>query len=122
MEAIGRRAVPAWFWAVAVAALLWEGMGCVQYMKQSPQAAALPAWVWSAFAVAVWVGLLGTILLLLRLRWARLAFALSLLGALVQFGWAFAKTGVTPLGIVVLVVAAALLWFADFAAKRGWLH
>jgi len=122
MERIGSRPVPAWFWAVAVVALLWEAMGCLQYVKQSPAAPALPVWVWSAFAVAVWVGLAGALLLLLRLRWARLAFAVSLLGAVVQFGWAFARTGVTPLGIAVLAAAVALLWFVDHAAKRGWLR
>src|SRR4051812_36061209 len=96
----GRPAVPGWFWAAAVVALLWEGAGCYAYLTQISMDAAdlaklpaaqadmwrsMPVWVKGAYAVAVWVGLSGAIGLLMRQRWARETFAVSLLAVIVQF-------------------------------------
>lgn len=128
MEGALRPAVPGWFWIVAVVALLWEGMGCYQYLTQITSADdVMPVWVSAAFAVAVWIGAAGAILLLLRQRLARTAFAVSLLAVLVQFGGTILLARGTPgagLGMAAVIVAAGvvLLWFSDFAAKRGWLR
>ena len=141
----GEGRVPAWYWAVAILALLWEAMGCFSYvtkvtmdsaaLAQMPAAerdiwAAMPGWVVGAFAVAVWSGLLGAVGLLLRRGWARLAFAVSLLAVIVQFGWTFLATPImSTIGTsaaafpaFILLMAAVLLWFAGLAAKRGWLR
>lgn len=140
-----RGRVPGWYWAVAAVALLWEAMGCYAYLTQvsmEPAAlarlpaeqrdiwAAMPGWAVGAYAVAVWAGLLGALGLLLRQSWARLAFAASLLGVIVQFGWTFLATPIlSTMGVsaaafpaFILVVAALLLWFAGMATKRGWLR
>ena len=73
--------VPAWFWVVGVAALLFELLGCFFYfvevrmsaadiaalpLDQAAMLAARPSWYYAAFGIAVWVGLAGAILLLLR--------------------------------------------------------
>lgn len=136
---------PGWYWAAAAVALLWEAMGCYAYMTQVSMDsaalaqlpaqqreiwAAMPVWATGAYAVAVWGGLLGALGLLLRKRWARLAFAASLLAVIVQFGWTFLATPIlTTMGpsaaafpAFILVVAAVLLWFSGFASKRGWLR
>ncbi len=141
----GAGRVPGWYWVVAVLALLWEAMGCYAYVTQvSMDSAALarlpaaqrdlwmamPPWVTGAYAVAVWAGLIGALGLLLRRGWARLAFAASLVAVVVQFGWTFLATPIlTTIGpsaagfpAFILLVAALLLWFAGFAAKRGWLR
>jgi hypothetical protein len=141
----GGARVPGWYWAVAIAALLWEAMGCFAYWTQvsmdsaalarlpAAQAdlwAAMPAWVVGAYAVAVWGGLLGAIGLLLRRAWARLAFAASLVAVIVQFGWTFLSTPIlTTIGAsaaafpaFILLMAALLLYFTGLAAKRGWLR
>jgi hypothetical protein len=141
----GRDRVPGWYWAAAVIALLWEAMGCYAYVTQvsmEPAAlarlpaeqreiwAAMPGWVVGAYAVAVWAGLLGAIGLLLRRSWARLAFALSLLAVIVQFGWTFLTTPIlktmgasaAAFPALILLVAALLLWFSGVAARRGWLR
>lgn len=141
----GRARVPGWYWAVAIVALLWEAMGCFSYvtkvamdsaaLAQLPAAerdiwTSMPGWVVGAFAVAVWSGLLGAVGLLLRRSWARFAFAVSLLAVIVQFGWTFLATPIlSTIGTsaaafpaFILLVAAALLWFAGLAAKRGWLR
>ncbi len=74
----GRRSVPGWFWIVAGLAVLWEAFGCYIYVSQSlvPDAqrvggyAQMESWQWGVFAIAVWSGLIGAVLLLLRNRWA----------------------------------------------------
>jgi hypothetical protein len=137
--------VPGWYWAVAVLALLWEAAGCFAYFTQVtmeaaelarlPAAqrdiwAAMPAWVVGAYAVAVWVGLTGAVGLLLRRRWARIAFAVSLIAVIVQFGWTFLATPIlTTIGTsaaafpaFIALMAAILLWFSGLAARRGWLR
>lgn len=137
--------VPGWYWAVAIFALLWEAMGCYAYVSQvSMDSAALarlpaaqrdlwlamPAWVTGAYAVAVWIGLLGALGLILRRSWARLAFAASLVAVAVQFGWTFLATDIlATMGAAsaafpafILLVAALLFGFSIAAARRGWLR
>lgn len=137
--------VPGWYWAVAALALLWEALGCFAYLNQvSMDSAALaglpaeqreiwtamPGWAVGAYAVAVWAGLLGAVGLLLRRRWARLAFTASLAGVVVQFGWTFHATPIlrtmgasaAAFPAFILIAAALLLWFSGLAAKRGWLR
>jgi hypothetical protein len=137
--------VPGWYWPVALAALLWNGFGCFMYLSQvgmdSAQLAKLPAvqqevwrampgWAVGAYAVAVWAGLLGGVGLLLRRRWARLAFAASLLGVIAQFGWTFLGTPIlermgpsaAAFPAFIFLVVALLLRFSGLAAKRGWLR
>lgn len=136
---------PLWFWIVAVLALFWEGAGCFAYVAQAgmsdadmarlPAAQqeiwrAMPAWAMSAYAVAVWVGLLGAIALLLRKAWARPLFLVSLLGALAQFGWTFLGSPILrTIGLadaitfpaVIILIAVFLVWFAGHARRRHWL-
>jgi hypothetical protein len=140
-----RDRVPGWYWAVAAVALLWEAMGCYAYLTQVSMDsaalarlpaeqreiwAAMPCWAVGAYAVAVWAGLLGAVGLLLRRSWAKLAFAASLAGVVVQFGWTFLATNIlATMGAsaalfpaFIAIVAALLLWFSSVAAKRGWLR
>lgn len=133
--------VPGWFWIVAVLALLWEAAGVASYLGQVYGATATdenqrrliestPAWVTGAYAVAVFSGLAGAVALLLRRRWAVALLTLSLIAALLQFGWVilFSEaarllgSGALVLPIVVMVVAALLVAFARSARRRGWLR
>ena len=82
-------------WVVGVVALLWNSFGCVDYfMTQTRQdewfaqmgmtAAqveyfnAMPMWTHGAWAIGVWGGVLGSLLLLLRNKLAFPVFAVSL--------------------------------------------
>lgn len=137
--------VPGWYWAVAVAIALWDSIGVAAYLQQVtmtaadiaayPQAqqelyAATPAWVKGAFAIAVFAGLAGAICLMLRLKAARPLFLVSLIAAIVQFGWVFigARAHETigpsaiPFPAFIIAVAVATLWFATYANNRGWLR
>ncbi|HXH01309.1 MAG TPA: hypothetical protein VNI56_03865 [Xanthomonadaceae bacterium] len=129
----------------AILALLWTLMGVASYLFHvtlSPEAIAAlpagqarlmnmtPAWVNGAFAIATWSGLLGAIGLLLRRRWARGLFVLSLIALLIQFGWVFlVARGHELMGpssalfpAIIAALGIILIWFASDAAKRGWLR
>ncbi|MCI2400396.1 hypothetical protein [Aliiroseovarius subalbicans] len=65
----------------------------VTYVQIVSAGQGLPGWVAAAWAVGVWLGVIGALLLLLKSRFASTAFALSLTG-----------TFVTALGCAVLTV------------------
>ena len=127
------RAVPAWYWIVAVLALLWEGAGCAVYLMQTmtPEAqregsyATMAGWQWGVFAIAVWSGLIGAVGLLLRKTWAVLALAVSLIAAACQYGYAVATDSLNPadgpMAAAIIIVGGLVLLFAHMARKRGWL-
>jgi len=46
-----------------------------------------PVWSVAAYAIAVWGGLLASILLLLRKKWAAPLFVMSLIAAIISFTW-----------------------------------
>ncbi|MGE0180305.1 MAG: hypothetical protein AB7O91_10850 [Sphingomonas sp.] len=137
---------PVWYWIVAILALLWEAAGCYFYVVQvsmdAADLAALPArqaaafgamqgWQWALFAVAVWSGLAGAVGLVVRRRAIALwGLWLSLIAALVQYGYAFTTPEIQampaaealPLPIAIGVIGLALVLFAGSAAGRGWLR
>jgi hypothetical protein len=146
----GARA-PISLWIVGLLATLWNGFGCYDYvmtrlrnadyvtsMMPGTDAGAVFAWVDSfpiyaqvAWPLGVWGGLAGSILLLVRSRFAVQAFALSLVGAVVGMGYQLflappmpgpenAMTKIMPW--VILAVAVFLLWFASAMRKKGVLR
>jgi hypothetical protein len=135
---------PAWLWAASAAGLLWNLYGTYQYVGTftpagqaamtaglTPAQAAvylsLPAWIGVVFAIGVFGGLIGSVLLALRRRVARPVFAASFVGyGLLFAGDAFlgvfaAKPSQLAILLVVVAVAAALLWTSHFAGRRGLL-
>lgn len=140
------RSVPGWFWMVGGLAVLWEAIGCYFYLVQVrmgpaelaalPQAqadafAGMATWQWSVFAIAVWIGLAGALALLLRSRWATPLLAVSLVAAIIQYGYTFAATPIlstmpameaVPLPAAIIVIGAILVWLALAARRKGWLR
>ena len=139
------RPVPVWFWAVAVLALLFEAFGVYAYLTDVSRTAeeisqlpidqrslreATPTWIYAAYAIAVWVGLLGTVLLLMRRRHAEILLLVSLLAVIVQFGGVFLVPELrddTPpdaftLPIAIAVIAYGIWHFSRYARKQGWLR
>lgn len=135
---------PTWFKVVAVLALLWNLLGCLAFfsdLRLSPETlaklpeaqqalyAARPGWAVAATATAVFGGVLGSIGLLLRRRWALPVFALSLLGILAQdFGLFVSANGASlagPVAVVmqgiVLAVGIGLVLLSRKGIARGWL-
>lgn len=92
-QTTNRAPTPWHLWVVAIAALLWNAMGAFDYLMTQTRNEAymanftaeqieffygLPVVVVAAWAIAVWGGLLGSILLLLRRKLAVWVFLCSL--------------------------------------------
>lgn len=122
------------FWIFAAVGLLWNLMGCLNYIMQAnadavaqmPELyqaiiAARPAWATAAFAIAVFGGAVGCILLLLRRRVASAAFVVSLIAIAGHSVFTLRVAGVTPSLVLVVLVGVALLWYTSIARRSGWL-
>jgi hypothetical protein len=140
-----RTRVPAWFWVLAILIVLWGAAGCFACLQQvrlgaeamGPASAydralyaRLPAWYNPVYAVATGAGLLGGIALLARRGVARVLFIVSLAAVIVQFGYLFVATDiiavrgagtVVPFPVLIAAIAAAEVWFATLARRRGWI-
>lgn len=89
-----------------------------------------PAWATAAYAVAVWAGALGSLLLLMRKSSAHFILMLSLLGIVVQMTYNFFLStayqvygaGGSILPIFILLVGILLVMFARNAKKKGWIR
>lgn len=138
-------AIPKWFYVASAVGLLWNLLGVMAYVMQvtiSDQALAelpeaerllyetVPAWATGAFALAVFGGALGCLALLLRQRWAIWAFAVSLIGILVQMSHSFFMSnnfevygpGGAVMPIMVIAIGIALFIFSRQWAQKGWLR
>lgn len=140
------RRTPAHLWIVGILALLWNAFGCYDYVmtttgdeawlsqftaEQIAYWEALPAWLTGFWAIGVWGSLAGAVLLLIRSRYAVWAFALSLLGIAVSFGYQFLATEV-PAGMdegamaimpwIIFAVGLFLLWYSWSMDKKGVLR
>ncbi|WP_370089662.1 hypothetical protein [Ekhidna sp.] len=135
---------PVWFWVVSVIALLWNLAGVGAYLSQAyapddviaqmEQAVQdlinqTPAWATAAFAIAVWGGALGSLLLLLRKKLAHTVLIISLAGILVQMFYNFFMSnsmevygpGGAIMPIMVLLIGIGLVFFAKKGKTEGWL-
>lgn len=133
-----------WFWVVSAIALVWNAMGVIAYIAQVTMSAealqalpeneralyeSAPAWATAAFAIAVWGGVLGSILLLIRKKWATAVLIISFVGIIVQMIHSFFMTnsievygpGGMVMPVMVLIFGAFLIWFSRKATANGWL-
>ena len=86
-----------------------------------------PVWMHAVWAIGVWGSVAGSILLVLRSRWAFHAFAVSFLGVIGNFAYTAASPGaVETMGLAMpLVIGAACLffiWYSWTMTKRGVLR
>ena len=141
-EAATTKAIPAWYWAIAVAALLFEGLGTFLFVSnltldpatlpldQRSIFEATPQWMNLAWAVATGAGLIGAIGLLVRRRFAEPALLVSLLAVVVQVSGIFLVKQLRELTpedhlivpVTVLLIAYAFWQSAKLAKRRGWLR
>lgn len=135
-------AVPGWYWAVAVAALLFEGAGVLLFanslmldpaglpLDQRAIFEATPQWMTIAWGVAIVSGLVGAIALLMRKRFAEPALLVSLVAVIVQFSGIFLVRQLRELTpeehlivpVLVLLFAYGFWQFAKLSRRRGWLQ
>ena len=132
------------FWIIGGLALLWNLIGVASYimnvtmseealaaMPEAEQAlyTSVPTLVTSAFAIAVFAGLLGCVLLLMRKSLAYPLFIVSLVAIVIQAGYnLFLSSALEVLGataailpILIVTVAVYLVWFSSNAKKKGIL-
>ncbi|WP_299554407.1 hypothetical protein [uncultured Tateyamaria sp.] len=123
------------FWFVAGLGLVWNLMGCLNFITQMNAEAvaqmpelyqliieARPLWATLAFGLAVFGGAVGCILLLLRHRVATVALLVSLLSIGVTVIQTLSVVGLAPSTALALLVGAALYWYSTIAARTGWLR
>lgn len=135
-------ATPAWYWLVAVAALLFEAAGAYLFLNslqidpaslpldQRAVFEATPQWMTIAWAVAIGSGMLGAIGLLLRRRFAEPLLLISLVAVAVQFSGLFLVKQLRELTpedhlvvpIVILLFAYGFWQTSKLARRRGWLN
>ena len=141
-DAYGPRPLARWYWAGAIASLLFMAFGCMSYVMhvtldpatlpidQRAVMEALPVWMTAAFAIAVWVGLAGAVMLLLRRKLAEPLLLVSLVAATVQFSAYFLhgplRDATSPdslaIPIVIILLVWTIYWFARHSRQRGWLR
>lgn len=133
-------------WVVGIASIVWNSGGAFDYtmtkLRDARYLAAFtpeqiawfesfPLWANTAWALGVWGAIAGSLLLLVRSRWAVHAFAISLLGLAGGTVYQFVVSDMpeslrTPSGWVftalLWVVAVLLLWYAIRMRVRGVLR
>lgn len=131
-------------WAVGGLALLWNGYGGYDYvMTQTNDAAYLaqftaeqrayfasfPMWMEAVWAIGVWGGVLGSVLLLLRSKWAFHAFLASLIAFAVSVVYGQMSGGSAAMGTTGMVFSAAIfllglgfVMYSRMMARRGVLR
>ena len=147
-QAVAAR-TPVHLWIVGILSLLWNCIGAYDYVMSrlrntdylksmmpdvDPQAMlsyinGFPLWASFGWGLGVWLGLAGSVLLLMRSRHAVWAFGLSLVGAVLGLGYqlmnpmpqieGFLATGMP---IAIIAIAAALFLYARAQAAKGLLR
>ena len=138
---------PAHLWIVGGLATLWNAFGGYDYwmtrtenleylsqMGGDPHEMlawidSFPIWAQFGWGLGVWMGVLGSLLLLFRSRWAMHAFGLSLIGMALSFGYQFSGASPMPAGVdpgmmtymplIIIVIGIALFAYARAMVKQG---
>ena len=145
------RSAPVHLWIVGILSLLWGAFGAYDYVMTrmrntdylagmmpdaDPQAVlawvdAFPIWAQFGWGLGVWMGLIGSVLLLVRSRFAFEAFALSFIGAILGLGYQLVAAPPMPgmegpmataMPIVIIFVAAGLTLYARAQKASGVLR
>ncbi len=128
------------FWLIGAFMLIWNVMGCINFLMQmnpdmvasyreTEQAIILgrPAWATVAFAIAVFGGALGCLLLMLKKSVAFYLFIASLLGVVVTMihtlgiGIDFGTGEVIGIIFMPVAVAVFLIWYSKYSENKGWI-
>jgi hypothetical protein len=153
MDGTARSGTPWHVWAVGVVSLLWNAYGGYDYtMSQLRDPAYLqatmgpmgisleranayldsfPVWADALWAIGVWGSVAGSVLLLVRSRYAVWAFAASFVAAALNFAFEFTSDAMPELAahpmakvmpLVVLAAIALQWWYARREAATGALR
>ncbi len=133
-----------YFWVIGVLGLIWNLIKVLDYLSQVYNSKLdeeqipyeqmdfitnTPIWASAAFAIAVWFGLVASILLLARKKIAYIVFVISFIAILIQILYnaftvniinTYGKVGVAQ-SIFTIAVGLFLMLFSKKAKKVGVL-
>ena len=136
---------PKWFWAIAIFFILWNIMGILSFFahtfiseealialpkKERELYGDYPIWTTIVFAIAVFFGFLGSLGLILRRKWSKLAFIISFCAIVPQMlhNVFFTKSmdvygpvQAATMPVMVVVFGLLLIWFSNYSIKKKWL-
>lgn len=142
---MGRR-TPWHLWVLGIVNLLWTIFGCLDFVMTETQGDAwlrqagmneaqiatyhaMPVWQVIAWAVGVFGGLIGSVLLLMRRRLAALVLGLSFIGAVLSQlpsmldpRFRAAMEGAAYMGVGIMLWALLIAWYAWAMGRRGILR
>jgi len=135
-------------WVVGVVSLLWNAFGAFDFVSTITRGEAymremgfdqamidyflaMPTWMYVPWTLGVWGAVIGSILLLLRNRFAVWAFALSLIGAVVSlvYGQLMGPPPLTPdmammkwMPFAIMLITVLLFVYAFNMRRKGVLR
>lgn len=126
------------FWLIGAAGLIFNLLGCINFLSQMnaeavssmPEiyrtiAESRPAWGTAVFALAVFGGLLGCLLLLLRKSVALYVFVASVVGAIAAqipfVGMANFPVEACVGWLSQVAVGVFLVWYSRHAKSKDWI-
>jgi len=132
------------FWLISTLALIWNLIGIFNYLTQAFMTDEIlaslpldqqlmyqevPAWVTAAFALAVFSGTIGAVLMLLKKKIATTFFILSFIGIISQMTYGLLLDENTdsygPMGLLmplmIISIGGYLIWYSKKAAEYTWL-
>ncbi|MBL4671182.1 MAG: hypothetical protein JKX81_02890 [Arenicella sp.] len=140
-----KTSVPKWFWLVAILALLWYLMDMYAFfmrtlmlqdmLKELPDGQqglylSMPSWVNMVFAAEVFGGVLGSLCLLIKKRWALILYCISIVGVLAQtcYVYFFSEaikvmgTAAIVMPLVAISIGTCLIIFTRSAISKTWVN
>lgn len=128
------------FWLIGVVTLIWNVMGSINFLLQmNPEMHTAyreterliiegrPVWATIGFALAVFGGAIGSLLLLLKKSVAYYLFIISLLGVVItmahtlNLGIDFSAGELLGIILMPMMVAVFLIWYSKLTESKGWL-
>jgi hypothetical protein len=135
---------PKWYWPVVIFFLLWNLMGISSFfqhimltdaeidtfsVEEQELYKSYPFWTVIAFSIATFGGLIGSIGLIMKKKWAKLAFIVSLIAIIPQMTQNAFFTNANEIygnssyimPISVTLFGFILVWFSNVAISKKWL-
>lgn len=132
------------FWLIGIVALLWNVGGSINYLMQTnpefvtsmPEThraiiEGRPVWATGGFAIGVFGGVLGCLLLLFGKSISFYVFIASLIGIIVTMihtvnvassKIVFSLAEIVVMIVLPIIVAAILIWYAKMAMNKNWIN
>ena len=137
-----RQPIARWYLIGAIASLLFMALGCAIYvmhvtadpaalpLDQRAAYAAEPSWLTGLNAVAVWVGVIGAVLLVMKRRSAETVLLVSFIATVLWLAGILLvpalrdalSTNDIAVAVIVTLITGTIYSFARHSRQRGWLH